>query len=128
VNPAISEVVLILETLQTAQIQVAEPYVFGVDARHPAPVTIDLVSTAANFKSIEMHVLPPESDLKDSVEVGQRAVATHQQAALNQRANRSQHRPELIDFGWLFPRHPLSLPLCVASRHPPDLVTPQSPP
>ena len=47
----------------------------------------------------------------------------HQQAAPNQRANRPQHRPELIDFIWLVPRHSASLPLCVASLHPTDLVT-----
>ena len=96
-NPAIAEIVLVVKTLKAPHIQVAEPYVFGVDARHPATVTIDLVSTATNFKAIEMYVLPTESDLKDFVEVSQRALATHQQAAPNQRANRSQHRPELID-------------------------------
>ena len=64
-DSAIPKVVLVVKTLQSPQVQVAEPCVLGVDAHRPVPITIGAVLAATNLESSEVHVFPAESDLQD---------------------------------------------------------------
>ena len=115
-NPAIAKVILVHESFESAQLQIAESHVRGIDADHAAAVTIDRVFAALDLKPVQMLIVPTESDLQYLVELSHRTVATQEKASPNHRAYTAQHSPHLIDlfFMTISLRHGISLRWCTA--------------
>jgi len=50
----------------------------GIDADHPAAITVDRVFTAPDLKAVQMLIVPTEGDLQWLMELSDGAIATHQ--------------------------------------------------
>jgi hypothetical protein len=122
VNPAIAEVILIQESLEAAQLQVAEWHASGIDADHAA-IVVDSVFSAPNLETVQMLIIPTEGDLQCLMELSDRAIAAHQKPPPYQRTDAAQNHAKLVDlrFMKIIFRHGVSLHLCAA--HPPLSVT-----
>jgi hypothetical protein len=72
------------ESLESAQLQVAELHARGIDADHAAAVTIDSVFPAPNLKAVQMLIVSTEGDLHYLVELGHRTVAMGGKSACRQ--------------------------------------------
>jgi hypothetical protein len=78
VNPAIAEVILVQESLESAQLQAVESHASGIDADHAAAITVDRVFTAPDLKAVQMLIVPTEGDLQCLMELSDGAIASHQ--------------------------------------------------
>ena len=63
VNPAVAEIVFVGKALHPAQPQIANPYLSGVDIEEYAAISAQSVFTAADLKTVQVHILPAEGDL-----------------------------------------------------------------
>ncbi len=77
-NPAVAEVILVHESLQPAQLQIAQSHARCIDAHHAGTLAIDCVFAAPNLKAVQMHILPTKGDLQYLVQLRHRAVATYE--------------------------------------------------
>ncbi len=113
-NPAIAEVILVTESLEAAQLQVAESHVSGIDADHAATIAVNSVFSAPNLKAVQMLIVPTEGDLQCLMELSDRANAAHQKPPPYQRTDAAQDHAQLVDlrFMKISFRHGVSLHLC----------------
>ena len=75
VNPAVAEIVFVGKPLHPAQLQVANPYLSGVRFEKHATLTANSVFTAADLKTVQVHIFPAESDLQYLVKLRDTGVA-----------------------------------------------------
>ncbi len=85
--PAIGEVVLVEKSLTDTQSKVGQLYLPGIVGKANATDMSDTVFAAVNDEAVQVLVIPAESCLKAAVQVGNGAVATHEQAPPDQRAD-----------------------------------------
>src|SRR5271166_1065812 len=64
VNPAIAEIVFVGKPLHSAQLQIANPYLSGIRIEKHAPLSAQSVFTAADLKTVQMHIFPAKGDLQ----------------------------------------------------------------
>ena len=115
-NPAVTEVILIHESLEAAQVQVVESHACGIDADHAATIVVDRVFSAPDLKAVQVLIVPTEGDLQCLMEFSGRAIAAHEEASPYQRADAAQDHSQLVDlrFMTISFRHGGSLHLCAA--------------
>jgi hypothetical protein len=63
VNPAIAEIVFVGKKLHPAHLQIANPHLSGVRIEKHAALTAQSVFTAADLKTVQVHILPAKGDL-----------------------------------------------------------------
>ena len=78
VQLTVPKVILVRESLETPQIQVAESNLAGIFCDANATVPRDSVLAAADLEPIEVHVLPVEGDLQHFVQLGDRTFAAYE--------------------------------------------------
>ncbi len=81
VNPAVAEIVFVGKPLHPAQLQIANSYLSGVRFEKHATLTAHSVFTAADLKTVQVHIFPAESDLQYLVKLRDTGVARNQQAS-----------------------------------------------
>jgi hypothetical protein len=91
VNPAIAEIVFVGKPLHSAQLQIANPYLSGVRIENHAPLSAQSVFTAADLKTVQVHIFPPKGDLQYVVKLRDGDAARHQQASPKQRTDAGEH-------------------------------------
>jgi len=79
VNPAVAEIVLLGKSLHPTQLQTANPYLAGVRTEKRGALSAQSVFTAANLKTMQVHIFPAEGDLQYVVKLCDAGVARHQQ-------------------------------------------------
>jgi len=67
------------EPLHPAQLQIANPYLSGVRLEKDATLTAQSVFTAADLKTVQVHIFPAESCLQYIVKKRDAGVTRHQQ-------------------------------------------------
>lgn len=87
VNPAVAEIVFVGEPLHPAQLQITNPYLSGVGIKEGAAVSAQTVFTAADLKTVQVHIFPAEGHLQYLVKLCDAGVARNQQASPDQRAD-----------------------------------------
>jgi hypothetical protein len=58
VNPAIAEIVFVGKPFHSAQLQIANPYLSGVGIKEYAAISAQSVFTAADLKTVQVHIFP----------------------------------------------------------------------
>jgi transposase-like protein len=94
VLPTIAEVILVLEALMDAQPEIGEMHASRVDE------ALGAMLTSVNHEAMQMRLAPAEGDLQRSVQVGNGAVASNEQASPDQRADAAQDDAQLVTDGF----------------------------
>lgn len=95
VNPAVAEIVFVGKPLHPAQLQISNPYLSGVRIEKHAALSAQPVFTAADLKTVQVHVFPAEGDLQYLVKLRDGRVARDQQASPDQRTDTAEHGSQL---------------------------------
>ena len=95
VNPAVAEIVFVGKPLHPAQLQIADSYLSGVRFKKHTTLTAQSVFTAADLKTVQVHIFPAESDLQYPVKLRDTGVTRHQQPSPNQRTDAAEHGSQL---------------------------------
>jgi hypothetical protein len=95
-HPA-KKVVLVGEPLAAPQAEAVKAHLAGVaaEARRAGPP--QPVLHRVDREPVQVLVAPPERDLQDLVQVGDRGLGGHEQPPPHQRADPGQHHPQLVD-------------------------------
>ena len=67
--------------------QIANPYLSGVGIKEYAAISAQSVFTAADLKTVQVHIFPAEGDLQYLVKLRDGRVARDQQASPDQRTD-----------------------------------------
>jgi len=94
-SPAGGEVVVVDEPLGGQQTQLAQPDLAGVVPETEATGIGDAVLGPVEHEPVQMVAIPVEGGLQHGVQVGDRGVTGHEQAAPDQRTDPGHHDPQL---------------------------------
>jgi hypothetical protein len=87
-----AEVVLVCESFEAPQLQLADQGFVCVGVEEDAALLVDTVLATPNLETVKVHVLSAERELQDLVKPRDARIASHQQAPPDQRADAAQQR------------------------------------
>lgn len=99
VLPRVAQVVLIKEPLVESEPEVGESDLACILGRRESADSTDAIVAAVDAKPVEMEITPAESDLEHVMEVGEGAIAAHQEPPPDHGADLPDPGMELVDLG-----------------------------
>jgi len=107
--PAIGQIILIHPPFFATEVEVTESYLMRIVAETDAAGLPDPIRLAANEELVQMLICPAKSNLKRVMELGNGAVAAHEQATPDLGTYLPYPDPQLIHLHLLCAAHALSL-------------------
>jgi hypothetical protein len=96
--PQVSNIVCIEEAFVVAAVKIGEMYLVRIVAKADATDAADAIVFATDAKAMQVGVIPAHSDLQGIMEIGDGAVAAHQQPAPDEWRDPTPPDVELINF------------------------------